>query len=273
LNVSEPALEYVAEMSLDPETRHRAMNFELGLLAGVGDENVEAGWGFACLAPSLSMAWDASWIAIEGTGMNATDVVALADEVMGGAGFAHRNVHVRNEAEGRRLAIEIAAVPGWEAGAIDYMIWQQESGREAGVDVAEATLAEIATLRQELIREPFAADNPDRERIVADLFARDERLGAAGGDRWFLAPAGDPAAVCRLLVGDGIGQIEDVVTAERARNRGLAQAAVLAALAASRTAGHRLTFLAADSAEWPRLMYEKLGFAKVGELHSLHLYP
>lgn len=273
LNVSEPALEYVEAMTPDLDMRRRAMDFELGLMAAAGDEIVEAEWGRACLSPGLPMAWDGSWIAVEGTGMRATDVATLADGVMGGAGFVHRKVLVRDEAEGRRLATEIADVPGWEAGAIDYMAWREESGREAGVDVGEATLAEIAPLRQDLIREPFAADNPDRERIVADLFERDSRFGHSGGDRWFLAPAGDPAAVCRLLSGEGIGQIEDVVTLERARNRGLAQAAVLRALAASREAGHELTFLAADSEEWPRLMYEKLGFAKVGELHTLHMYP
>lgn len=249
------------------------MDFEIGLLAAVGDEVIEADWGFACLSPSLPMAWDASWIAVDRTGIEAAEVAALADEVMGGAGFSHRKVLVRDEVEGRRLAAEIASVPGWEAEAIDYMAWRTESGREAAVEAGEATLAEIAELRTELIREPFAADNPNWERIVAELFERDGRFAADAGDRWFIAPAGEPAAVCRLLSSGGIGQIEDVVTAERARNRGLAQAVVLRALEASHAAGHELTFLAADSEQWPRLMYEKLGFAKVGELHSLHMYP
>lgn len=273
MNVSEPLLEYLAVMIFDAGSRDRAVDFELSLLASAGDEIVEADWGRACLAPSLSMAWDASWILIEQPGLSAREVAAVADEVMGGAGFAHRNVHVRDEADGRRLAAEAADLPGWEAGGIDYMAWREESGRQPGVEVEEATLAEIATLRQELIREPFAADNPNREQIVADLFERDGRLSQAGGDRWFVAPSGDPAAVCRLF-GDGdVGQIEDVVTMENAQGQGLAQAVTLQALAASRVAAHQLTFLAADSEEWPRLMYEKLGFVKVGELRTLHLYP
>jgi ribosomal protein S18 acetylase RimI-like enzyme len=153
------------------------------------------------------------------------------------------------------------------------MVWREDTGRRASVEVGETRLEEIANLRRELIREPFAADNPDREQIVAQLFERDSRLGESGGDRWFLAPAEEPAATCRLLSDGEIGQVEDVATLKRARNRGLAQAVVLRALAESHAAEHRVTFLSADSDDWPLRIYEKLGFAKVGELHTLHRYP
>lgn len=260
-------------MTLDATTRRQLIDFELGLQAAIGDEVVEGDWGRACLTPSLPMAWDASWIAIEEPGMAAPELAALSDEVMGGAGFSHRNVHVCDEADGRRLAAEAESLPGWEAGRIDYMVWRGDSGRRPAVAVDEAKLAEIATLRLELIGEPFPVENANREQIVAQLFERDGRLGEGGGDRWFVAPADQPAAACRLLRSGDIGQVEDVVTLTRARNGGLAQAVTLRALAESRAAGHRVTFLAADSDEWPRLMYEKLGFAKLGELHTLHRYP
>jgi hypothetical protein len=39
---------------------------------------------------------------------------------------------------------------------------------------------------------------------------------------------------------------------------------VLAALDASRRAGHELTFLWADEDDWPRELYRKLGFAVIG---------
>lgn len=47
----------------------------------------------------------------------------------------------------------------------------------------------------------------------------------------------------------------------------------LAATAASRRAGHEVTFLAADAADWPRLMYTKLGYAPAGELVVLRRFP
>ena len=70
----------------------------------------------------------------------------------------------------------------------------------------------------------------------------------------------------RALLRPGIGQIEDVLTLERFRNRGLARATVMRALAASREAGHDLTFLIADRDDWPKELYRKLGFDEIGRI-------
>ena len=91
-------------------------------------------------------------------------------------------------------------------------------------------------------------------------------LGTAGGDRWFMARAdGEPAACCRLLAGEGIGQVEDVGTLPAARERGLGRAVTLAAAEASAAEGNELTYLGALADDWPRLMYERLGFDEVGK--------
>ena len=95
------------------------------------------------------------------------------------------------------------------------------------------------------------------------------RTGEAGGDRWFVAPPEEPAAACCLLSGGEIGQVEDVGTLAAARGQGLAKAVIRAAIAASREAGHRHTFIVADADDWPRLLYEKLGFETCGVLHVL----
>jgi hypothetical protein len=47
---------------------------------------------------------------------------------------------------------------------------------------------------------------------------------------------------------------------------------VLAAIAASR-AENEVTFIVADADDWPRLLYEKLGFSSVGNLHALRRKP
>jgi ribosomal protein S18 acetylase RimI-like enzyme len=99
------------------------------------------------------------------------------------------------------------------------------------------------------------------------------RTSAAGGDRWFVAPPERPASACCLLSGDGIGQVEDVGTLSSARGQGLAQAVIKAALAASRKAGHEHTFIVADADDWPRLLYEKLGFETCGVIHVLRRGP
>jgi GNAT superfamily N-acetyltransferase len=260
-------------MPTDAKTRRALIEFELEIDAAVADETVVAEWGRAFLTPSLPQVWDASSIALEAPGLTMREVAALADEVLGGAGFAHRTVAICDEEDGARLVAELGSAPGWAAERIEYMAWREESDREPAAEVREATFEDIASLRAELTGEFFAADKPDREQTIAQLVELDRRACAGGGDHWLLAPAADPAAACCLFSNGGAGQIENVGTLRRARGEGLAQAVTLAALAASRAAGHQLTFLADDADDWPRLMYAKLGFEPVGDLHVLRRYP
>ena len=74
-------------------------------------------------------------------------------------------------------------------------------------------------------------------------------------------PVGDDA---ELYSHNGVGQVEDVVTLEPYRGRGLARALVLRAAAESRAVGNDLTFLVADADDWPQRLYERLGFETVG---------
>jgi predicted GNAT family acetyltransferase len=64
---------------------------------------------------------------------------------------------------------------------------------------------------------------------------------------------------------DGVAQIEDVETLEEFRGRGAARAVVLAAAAAARDVGAALVFLIADDEDWPKALYQRLGFDPVGE--------
>ncbi|HJZ38656.1 MAG TPA: GNAT family N-acetyltransferase, partial [Solirubrobacterales bacterium] len=101
------------------------------------------------------------------------------------------------------------------------------------------------------------------------------RYGEVAGDRWFVAPAeGEPMSACHLLRdGKGIGQVEEVGTLAPARERGLAKAIVLAAIAAAQEAGDTTIFLTAEAADWPQLFYARLGFETVGEITVLRRRP
>lgn len=76
----------------------------------------------------------------------------------------------------------------------------------------------------------------------------DARLREVVTERAFASfAAGEVAAVAYLYsADDDVGQVEDVVTLPAHRGRGHARSVVLAALAASRAAGHEVTFLWAD---------------------------
>jgi GNAT superfamily N-acetyltransferase len=287
------------EGSTTPD-RDALLAFELALDERVVDEVRTESWGRLFLTLSLPLIWDANWVGIEATGLEVDEVVAIADETLGGAGFAHRTVCALDEADGRRLGeaveAEPARWPGWEVERTRYMVWEgAEAGSSPvssqlsptigdnceltpgteGAGVREVRLAEIEGLRRALIEEEAAPTGVEQpEATVDQLFELNRRLGAAGGDRWFAAPAaGEPLSCCQLLRRDGIGQVEDVGTLAHARERGYAKAIVLAAIAAARAAGDATIFLTADAADWPQLMYAKLGFETVGDLTILRRRP
>jgi GNAT superfamily N-acetyltransferase len=104
------------------------------------------------------------------------------------------------------------------------------------------------------------------EESVAAIEAADVAIAHAAGERDFasLAPDGSIAAIAKLYTDGRMGQVEDVATLREHRRAGHGQAVVLAALEASRRAGHELTFLWADEDDFPRAMYERLGFRVAG---------
>jgi len=257
----------------DAAIARRLLEFELGLDTAVAEEVVEAEWGRAFLSPGLELVYDASFLSIERPGIGIEEAVGLADEVLGGAGLEHRTVIALDEGEAARLTGEVGRAPGWEVEYTDYMAWQRDGGRRPAATAREVSLEEIAPLRAELIEENLAEGSREPARTAEQLVELERRTGAVAGDRWFVAPAEQPQAACCLLTDGTIGQVEDVGTLVRARGRGLAQSVVLAALAESRAAGHELTFLSAEAEDWPRLMYAKLGFRKVGGIEVLRRFP
>lgn len=257
--------------------RDALLGFELGLDERVCDQVRGEDWGRLFLTPSLPLIWDANWVAIERPGLGPDEVVAIADEALGGAGYDHRTVAILDAAEGRRLAEEMEAEParrpGWEVERNRYMAWRG-GPVEAPASVRETGLAEIEGLRRTLISESMPPGVEELEGTVEQLLEQERRYGVAAGDRWFVAPeAGEPLAACCLFRRDGIAQVEEVGTREDARERGYAKAIVGAAVAAAQAAGDERIFLVADAADWPQLLYAKLGFEAVGDLTVLRRAP
>jgi len=259
--------------------RDALLAFELGLDERVCDEVRTETWGRLFLTPSLPLIWDANWVAIERPGLGIGEIVAIADEALGGAGYDHRTVAILDAAEGRRIAEEMEerghAWPGWEVERNRYMAWRGGPVERApGAEVRETSLAEIADLRRQLIAESMPSTVDEFEATVDQLLKQERRYGIAAGDRWFAAPAeGEPLAACCLFRRGGIAQVEEVATREEARERGLAKAIVGAAVAAAQAAGDERIFLVADAADWPQLLYAKLGFEAVGDITILRRAP
>jgi GNAT superfamily N-acetyltransferase len=276
--------------------RDELLAFELALDEQVCDEVHRESWGRLFLTPSAPLIWDANWVGIEAVGMSVDQVVAIADDALGGEGFGHRTICLLDEADGRRIGEEVEAEaarwPRWEVERTRYMVWRSgklepppvrsqlsphgdENCERSASGAREVRLAEIEELRRALIaEEAVPAGVLEPEATIDQLFEIDTRYGAAGGDRWFVAPAeGEPLSCCRLLRDGRIGQVEDVGTREHARERGYAKAIVTAAVAAAQAEDDTPIFLTADAADWPQLMYAKLGFETVGDLTILRRRP
>jgi GNAT superfamily N-acetyltransferase len=272
--------------------RDRLLAFELALDEAVCDEVHRTSWGRLFLTPSTPLIWDANWVAIEALGLSVDQVVAIADEALGGEGLGHRTIGLLDEAEGKRLGAKVEAEtakwPRWEVERTRYMLWRggkvqphpvssqnwSDSDQKCErASVREVRLAQIANLRKAIIAEsmPAGGDGPE---AIDQLFELDRRYGVPGGDRWFVAPAeGEPMSACRLLRADNIGQVEEVGTLTPARERGYAKAIVLAAIAAAQAAGDTTIFLTAAADDWPQLFYARLGFETIGELTVLRRRP
>jgi GNAT superfamily N-acetyltransferase len=273
--------------------RDRLVAFELDLDEQVCDDVHRESWGRLFLTPSAPLIWDASWVGIEEVGMSLDQVVAIADDALGGEGFGHRTICLLDEADGKRIGkeaeAEAARWPRWEVERTRYMLWrggeaapspvssQKSSDSDENCERArarEVRLAEIEDLRKALIAESTPRGADDFDATVDQLYAIDDRYGEAGGDRWFVAPAaGEPMSACRLLRGGPIAQVEDVGTLAPARERGYAKAIVLAAVATAQAEAAEAIFLTAEAADWPQLMYAKLGFETVGDLTILRRRP
>jgi ribosomal protein S18 acetylase RimI-like enzyme len=231
----------------------------------------------AHLDPRIPNVWDANWLLVERPGLAVETILAAADETLGGAGMRHRTLFAYDRMDAERL---IAALEpeGWEVERGVYMVHRRAPDRPADAEIAveETALAEVAEVRREFLRDDLAEWFPAgvSEEVLDQYLAFDRTVGEISGDRWFVVrETGRVAAFCRLLSDEGVGQVEDVATMPHARNRGYARAVVLAAVAASRAAGHELTFLGALADDWPRGLYARLGFDEVGDEAVLYRKP
>jgi ribosomal protein S18 acetylase RimI-like enzyme len=107
------------------------------------------------------------------------------------------------------------------------------------------------------------------EEVADQLRAAERDVLVPAGRRWFAAREEDGiVALASLLVLEGIGFIDHVVTFPPARRRGLATAITRRAVAAATSAGAERTYLLAESDGVAVAMYERIGFRSVTHFAS-----
>jgi predicted GNAT family acetyltransferase len=137
------------------------------------------------------------------------------------------------------------------------------AGLAREVDAATHRAAEAATIREE----PYGRDEEVVRQLVEMRTALADAVPAA---RFFVGSVdGVDAAVTTLYSDGATAQVEDVATLRDYRRRGLARAAVSAAVDAAVEMGHRFVFIVADNDDWPKELYGRLGFDPIGRAWSL----
>jgi GNAT superfamily N-acetyltransferase len=136
---------------------------------------------------------------------------------------------------------------------------------EVGVDeVARPDDAFLATVRGTMSEFSVTED------AVADELVRIEReVMLPAGKRWFrIGDAGGEVALGSLLVLDGVGLVDHIVTMPSARGRGYADGIVRRIVAEARSAGADALVLLADPEGGARRIYERIGFRPLATVAS-----
>lgn len=235
-------------------------------LWSLADEIEEVGPGWVARTPSLPGVWALNQVHISAPA-SAEEVIALSDEVQAGLRFRHIQV------EPEDTAIALAEALGgatWKQDREVLMTLMAPPAREVNAEaVVELSPPEAAKLMQRWLNEDFPGiDSSTLDQL--DEYSR--REGELWGERVYgiLDETGVPAAVTKFRSRGGTAWVEDVYTIPEARNRGLARTLVTYATSLARSGGHDLTFILADDNDWPKRLYESIGFRPVGLTWTFH---
>ena len=226
----------------------------------VATRAIPTSYGTAFFHDPTPSVWDRNLVLVDDPARSFAELAADADDAQ--AALPHRMIVV--DADARAQAADAQAA-GWAVERHIAMVALREPDdpepRQPVREVPGQTLADAR--RAGLGGEDWARRDPGAIEHVLEV---DARVREVVTERAFASfAAGEVAGVAFLYSdGDGIAQVEDVVTVPAHRGHGHARSVVLAALAASREAGHDVTFLWADEDDWPKALYAKLGFDVIG---------
>lgn len=242
----------------------RIMAFENRFAKAQASDVVDIPFGFAVLQEQFPHSHYHNRIAVTSSA-SAADMIAAAEDVLGGAGLGHRYISV-DDRLGDDLTADFAAA-GYEHETIATMIY---SGPEIELASHEVSVVSLDAVRPTIIRD-WRVTIPDATDEVLRQLADRKALSAPGVELALLAvhDGDEIAAHADLYVDrvDRIAQFEDLVTGTDFRGRGYGGALLHDALRRGRQAGSELFFLTADLNDWPHDWYQRFGFVDAARAH------
>jgi ribosomal protein S18 acetylase RimI-like enzyme len=236
----------------------RAAAFEELIRDRCVERVVETRFGPALFNDTLSTIWSLNVLRAEWPGdATADEIAAEADRVQ--AELAHRRIILPPGAavleEGfRRL--------GWKPDHFLFMVYRGGGEPADTARVEEIALGRLRRLREEIIREW----QPDAdEKTVSDMNAANLLQVKAANSRIFgIVEDGEVVSSAQLFSDGRTAQVEDVATLPAYRGRGHAKALVTRAVEEAVAGNHEFIFLVAEGDDWPKKLYNRLGFEEVG---------
>jgi ribosomal protein S18 acetylase RimI-like enzyme len=226
-----------------------------------GSRAVPFRYGTAVFTPELPLRYDSNYLLVDAVpdGVSATELADEADRIQGAAGLEHRLLFFRNAVLGERFAPELIRL-GWRRDRHVLMAHRRASERDIDTSiVSEVTDAMLRPARARQIRSyPWGSAEVARQLLDA------KRRIPVETHFFAVVADGSIASYGDLYLDGDIAQIEDVATMPEQRGRGYASAVVLRAVEVARAAGAELVFLVADAEDWPKQLYERLGFDEIG---------
>ena len=179
--------------------------------------------------------------------------------------LGHREIWVEDESVGRELEPDFKA-RGWKVNRHIVMVHRRPADRVADTaEVKEFDEAKMWPTRAEYLRTyEWCRDD---ETVAQMHGAYRVWMSACNGRDFGIERDGRPVSFAMLWTDGETAQIEDVATLEAYRNQGLSRSVIGKALEEAQAGGSTLVFLVADSEDWPKELYGKLGFDTVGELY------
>jgi GNAT superfamily N-acetyltransferase len=215
----------------------------------------------------LPLVYDLNFMRLEtDCDLSAVEIAEEAEEVMAAPALAHRELVIESPGIGERLAPGFQDL-GWRVDRHVVMVRRRAADRD--IDTSEVQAVDEPTMwpaRERYLR-TFDWFKSDEVAIQMHAAYRTWMRASDGVDLGILR-GGLPVSFAMLWSHGPTAQIEDVATLEAHRNQGLSRAVVTRAVELATERGCDLVFLVADDADWPKELYEKLGFDPVTTLYQ-----
>jgi ribosomal protein S18 acetylase RimI-like enzyme len=229
-----------------------------------GTKNVPSPLGFGVLTPELPLRYDSNYLFLE-RAADASEALNEADRIFADSAHDDRVIVTFDDELGERLRPQFDAL-GWRTMRHIFMVQRRPPEKSADLSVVKEV--DEAALRPGRAREILAQPWGTPE-VATQILDAKGLIGRRAETRFFAIEADDEiVAWTDLYVAQDVAQVEDVATVEAHRGRGYATAVVLHAVEEGRRAGADLVFLVADEDDWPKLLYQRLGFDEIGRWHK-----